>query len=244
MIRISLGNVGSGKTASEVREIFHNPLHRKYFSNIITNLKHCHVLKPEYIIKKIQIGTTKSGVPIYDYKLNLDFWKNQKEPLNIVLDEAHAIVDSRRSMSKPNQIITSWQSAIRRIIGATESGYGELVYVTQLLYSIDNRVRDLATQIRYHICHFQKTCKNCGASWRENTEMPETIKFCPTCRSINLVKHNHIIEVFKFVSVANYEAWKFNGVTTFYQRYLIYDIEKYFENYDTLQWENLFEEYR
>ena len=53
MIRISLGNVGSGKTVSEVREIFINKFHRKTYSNIKTKLNHQINLTHDMIIKKL-----------------------------------------------------------------------------------------------------------------------------------------------------------------------------------------------
>ncbi|MCX6709794.1 MAG: hypothetical protein NTV63_02450 [Candidatus Woesearchaeota archaeon] len=105
MIRISLGNVGSGKTANEVREISLNPFRRKIYTNIVIKekkLPHVERMKPEYIIEKelLRQKKTQDGslVNIYDYKLNMDFWKNIDEPICIVLDEFHNIANARASM--------------------------------------------------------------------------------------------------------------------------------------------------
>lgn len=247
MIRISLGNVGSGKTASEVREMMLNASRRTTYTNVKTKIKHGRLLEPSMIIKKEQVDTIKkkSGEvqPVFDYKLNVEYWKSIKEPINVVLDEAHSIMNSRRAMSKTNVIITDWLALIRRVLGQSESGYGELVFITQLPNRIDVIAREMAHQVRYHVCHFQKTCKKCGTTWRENSEMPESIWICPSCGDDRLRKHSHQIEVWHFSSMKEFEMWREFGQKNFYKHYLINDIEKYFPLYDTLQWDNLFGEY-
>lgn len=180
--------------------------------------------------------------PIYKQSLNVDFWKEIKEPINVILDEAHSIVNARRAMSKTNQIVTDWIALIRRVLGQTEAGVGEMVFITQLPNRIDSIARDMAHQVRYHVCHFMKTCRSCGSSWRENSEMPESIFIC-NCGSTNIKKHSHSIEVYKFKGMEAYNAYKDFGQKAFYAHYFITDIEKYFPLYDTLQWDNLFGEY-
>ncbi|MDX1373497.1 MAG: zonular occludens toxin domain-containing protein, partial [Nitrososphaeraceae archaeon] len=140
MIRISLGNPGSGKTACEVREMILNRSKRHVYTNINIKKKRTHphikLLKPEYIIqkeiKKIISSGKNKGTSIYDYTLNTDFWKSITDPINVVLDEAHTIVNARRSMSKINILVTDWLALIRRVLGQSASGYGELVLITQL----------------------------------------------------------------------------------------------------------------
>lgn len=247
MIRISLGNVGSGKTVSEVREIYLNQFRRKTYSNIKTKLKHQIDLSPEMIIKRTVVGSKKrrSGEEeaIYESKLNVEFWQSIKEPINVVLDEAHSIINARRAMSKTNIILNDWLALVRRILGEREGGYGELVYITQLPRRIDPIARDMAHQVRYHICHYRKACKRCGMRWQENSEMPEGLNECPHCGNWQLKKFNHQIEVYRFQSMQHYEAWRDFRQKTFYSHYFITDIEKYFPLYDTLQFDNLFSEY-
>lgn len=244
MIRISLGNVGSGKTACEVREMALNRLNRKIYSNIITKIPHCMALSSDMIVQKniVSVKKTRQGEerPVYDLTLNVDYWKNIKEPINVVLDEAHSIMNSRRSMSKANILISDWLALIRRVLGATSEGYGELVLVTQLRNRIDIIARDMAHQIRYHVCHFNKRCRRCGISWSESSEQPEGQWSCLSCGSTELVKEGHVIEVWHFQGFDMYDAWKEFGQKSFYKHYYITDIEKYFHLYNTLQWDNLF----
>ncbi len=245
MIRISLGNVGSGKTAMEVREIALNKTHRKTYSNIMTKIDDQINLVPSMIIKKVVVGVKKNtGEDITDLQLNVEFWKNVKKPINIVLDEAHSIINSRRSMSKANILMTDWLSLIRRVIGAAESGYGEVVFITQLPKRIDTIVRDMATQVRYHVCHYVKSCLKCGTYWQENSETPEGLWSCPSCNHWKIKKHSHTVEVWHFDSIVSYEGWKEGWVTNnFYKHYFVTDIEDYFGLYDTFQWDNLFNDF-
>lgn len=247
IIRISLGNVGSGKTATEVREMALNKMHRKTYTNIQTKIKHCELLQASMIIDKKQISTSKkrdgTETPVYEMKLNVDFWKNMTEPVNVVLDEAHSILNSRRSMSKTNVLITDWLALVRRVLGQTESGEGELVFITQLQGRIDTIAREMAHQVRYHICHYIKTCKKCGCSWQENSDMPEGLLECPKCLCYRIIKHSHKIEVRKFSSIERFDSWKTFGNKSYYDRYYIKDITNYFSLYNTLQWDNLFGEF-
>ena len=244
MIRISLGNVGSGKTLTEVREMFINKSNRKYYSNIKTKLKHQFDIKPSMIInkeiikeKKLRSGETEA---VYKFSLNTQFWKNIKEPINVVLDEAHAIINARRSMSTKNIIVNDWLSLLRRVLGQSESGYGELVLITQLFNRIDNIARDMATQIRYNVCHYSKICKDCGNMWNETSECPEQLWHCGRCGRSNIKKINYSVEVWHFENSNNYLAWKLYGQKSYYSHYFIKNIEKFFPLYNTLQWENMF----
>lgn len=249
MIKIILGNVGSGKTAFAVREMYLNHNNRKTYSNITTKIKHQVNISPEMIIKKTQVDTRKKRTgeiePVYEYKLNIDYWKNIKEPINVILDEAHSIVNARRSMSKTNIIITDWLALIRRVLGQTEQGYGELVFITQLSNRIDIIARDMATNVIYTICHYLKTCSKCGTTWQENSELPEPLSYCinNNCRAYSIKKHTHYLELWHFAGMPMYQMWKEWGQKSFYKHYFIKDIEKYFKFYSTLQWDNLFSEF-
>lgn len=238
---------GSGKTVSAVREMYLNENNRITYSNIVTKLKTQINIDPTMIIKKEIVDTKKkrSGElePVYKTTLNIDFWKNIKEPINVILDEAHTIINSRRAMSKINVIVSDWLSLIRRVLGQTESEAGELIFISQLPKRIDSIARDMATQIRYHRMHYAKSCKECSASWQEDSEMPETINKCPLCNSFQLLRHSFTLEVWNFTSMQMFEMWKDWEQQSFYKHYYVRDIEKYFKYYDTLQWDNLFSEY-
>ena len=250
MIKILLGNVGSGKTACAVRDMYLNSAHRVTFSNIKTKLPSCKIIKADMIVKNeiVDHKKKKSGElePVYKKVLNVDYWKQavkDYKSINVTIDEAHTIYNARRSMSSQNIIFSEWVSLIRRVLGATESGSGELCFITQLPNRIDIIAREIATQVRYHICHYYKTCRKCMVRWQETSEMPEPVFICPRCGSTKILKHSHSIEVWHFANMQNFQGWKEWGMkNTFYKHYLINDIEAYFPLYDTLQWDNLFSE--
>ncbi len=243
MIRLSFGNPGSGKTACEVREIFLNKNNRKTYSNIQTKgIKHNITIKPEMIVQKKEKGQSRKGEIKYDLALNTEFWKGIKEPINVVLDEAHTLVNPRRSMSKVNIILTDWLALVRRVLGQTSAGYGTLVLISQLPNRIDVIAREMATQVRYHLCHYIMTCNKCRHSWGEDSDMPEPRPNCPRCGNQDLKKHHHRIEVWCFDGISSFLAWKTLGQDTYYDHYMVKDIEKYFPHYDTLQWDNMFSE--
>ena len=245
LIKIYLGNVGSGKTASAVREMFINENRKKTYSNIVTKLKNQININPSMIIKQEIVDTKKkrSGElePVYKYKLNTEFWKSIKEPIDCIIDEAHSIINSRRAMSKINVIVTDWIALIRRVLGSSDEG--SLVFISQLERRLDPIARDMATQVRYHLMHYLKTCQECFLQWQEHSEMPETLGICPRCRTNTLLKSNHTVEVWHFTSIQSYQFWKDYGQDSFYKHYFIKDISKYFQYYSTLQWDNLFSEF-
>lgn len=247
MITVYTGNIGSGKTLSAVREMSLEK-RRKIYTNIKTKLKHCKLISPEMIIKKDMVKTIKkrdgSGTlePVYEYKLNKDYWQGIKEPISVVLDEIHSIMDSRRAMSKTNKILNDWLSLLRRVLGQSEAGYGELVLITQLSRRLDVIAREMAHQIRYHVCYYKKRCRKCGCTWQENSEMPEPLEDCPRCVSWNIYKLSHVIYVYCFDSMEKFNFYRDTGTKTFYKCYY-FPAEKYFKLYDTLQWDNLFDDY-
>lgn len=241
-----LGNLGSGKTACMVRELALNPSRRMTYSNIITkNIKTNTLIKPEMIIEKELLHTKKTGEESYKYHLNVDFWKNivkKHTSINVILDEAHTLVDSRRSMSKLNKVMSDFIALLRRVIGQDNTGYGELVLISQLERRLDIIAREMATQVRYHICHYRKICLKCGCKWSETNETAEKFFKCRRCKSYEIKKQQHVIEVLHFIDYAQYMNWKFSNIKSYYKRYYIQDIEKYFPLYDTLQWDNLITE--
>ncbi|MGM0495436.1 MAG: zonular occludens toxin domain-containing protein [Bacillota bacterium] len=247
MIRIVLGGVGSGKTARIVKEIVTDKTNRVYFSNIKTkktkNNKH---IDSSMIIKKEIIKGEGKKKDKEEISLNIEYWKkiNKKYgAISVVIDEAHSVLNPRRAMSKINIIMTDFLALLRRVLGSDSAGYGELVLITQLERRIDPIAREMATAVHYHICHYQKACKKCGFVWAENNEEPEPRWECLKCGSYHINKFNHIIEVFHFRNMKYYENWKEFGMRSYHRHYYIKDIEDYFGNYDTLQWENLISDY-
>lgn len=249
-IKIYLGNVGSGKTASCVREMYLNKEFRATYSNIKSNIKGMRVISPEMIAKRELIDTKKkrdgTTEPVYKLSMNTEFWKEEikkhKHGINVIIDEAHSVLNARRAMSKANIIISDWLALIRRVLGSSDAGHGDLILISQLPRRLDPIARDMATQIRYHICYYRKTCKKCSKTWTEHSELPEPFQNCPYCNSFYLKKHSHKILVLHFDSFNKFEVFKELTQPTYYKRYFVLDIEKYFPMYDTLQWDNLFSE--
>lgn len=249
MIKIVLGNVGSGKTASIVRYMKNNP--QKYFiTNIDTygeEFKHVFKLKAEMIIKKTDKKVKRNGKNVNKYKLNIDFWKKiikEFKNINIIIDEAHIFFNPRRSMSRLNIIMTDFLALLRRVLGSSDIG-GELILITQLSRRLDIISREMATDVEYCINHYKKTCDNCRLTWIENNEMPNKADKCPRCRDFHIKKHSLQIEVYRFQNMDYFLRWYDTGgvYKSYYDRYLITDIEKVFNNYDTLQFTDMFTEF-
>lgn len=247
MISIWLGNVGSGKTASAVRELIMNDSGRLTYSNIITKkISNNRLLSRDMIIKKEVVGQKKNGDLIYDRKLNIEFWEDLKksgEALNVIIDEAHTLVNPRRAMSKQNIIMTDWIALLRRILGSNDAGYGQLIMISQLRRRIDPIAREMSNLFVYHVCHYTKSCLKCGFGWSENNETAEPIFKCPKCNSSKIKKHSHILEVWKFNSEQAYLGWREYSQNTYFAHYYLTDIERVFPHYDTLQWDNLISDY-
>lgn len=248
MITIYLGNVGSGKTACYVRELALNRAKRPTFSNIVTNgIKNNIILSSDMIIRKIvEEPATKRSKKRVTYKLNTDFWKNVSKKyggINIALDEAHTLMNARRSFSKINIVMNDFLALIRRILGSTESGAGELTLITQFPQRIDSIARMMATSVHYHVCHYRKVCNICGTYWAENSNTPEKVWTCPKCDSPAITKTNHVIEVWHFANMGCYEQWAYMHEKSYHKHYFVTDIETYFPMYSTLQWENLITEH-
>ena len=249
-IRIYIGNVGSGKTASYVREMMLNPSNRKIYSNIITKKIPNNIpFTRDMLIKKEIVKEIKRRngdiEAVYKKSFNSDYWKEviEKEKcINVCIDEAHTILNARNFNSQTNKAMSDFLALCRRILGSNPAGEGELTLITQLDRRIDVIAREMATNIRFHRCHYQKSCQKCGYTWNETNDDPEPIFECPSCRSFKIVKHNHRIEVYHFANINAYTGWKEFGLKTFHRHYFINDIEDYFKFYSTYQWENLLSE--
>lgn len=246
MIRLFIGNLGSGKTAYAVKELFNNDFNRVTYSNIITKgIPNNILINNEMIFTKVPIKTKKDGTVMYDLKINYDFWKDavrKHKKINILLDEAHHFLNARRSSSKINVKMTEFIAMLRRIIGGMHENYGVLTLITQLDNRIDIIARDMSTKIMYFRCYYKKSCIKCGYTVIEDNEYPEPMFYCPMCRN-NMKMHSHTLHVFYFANGTDFLMWRFRGVNTYYQQKIIRNISKIFGKYDTLQQENLISEY-
>lgn len=247
MIKIYLGNVGSGKTACCVREMFLKRKYRTTYTNIRTSIRGMNLIDSSMIVKKEIINHVKRAgklEPVYSMTLNTEFWKQQarqhENGINVIIDEAHTVLNARRSMTKGNTIMTDWLALIRRVLGSSTGTSGDLILISQLPNRIDLIARDMATEIRYHVCLYSVTCKKCGLAWHEHSELPEACDACPRCQSWRLRRHGHKIFVMHFSGMHDFMLFRDMQQKTFYKKYFVTDIEKYFKMYDTLQWDNLF----
>jgi len=136
MIKIIVGGIGSGKTLSVVKDVLmrKQPIFTNFqlFNIEHTRLRYQHLFVMDDEDKRI-LG------------LNYDFWKSQKGGFDIILDEFHNLMASRRSMSKRNIYLSDWLSQIRKILG--ESERNNLYLLTQKLRRIDINSRDLAHEV-------------------------------------------------------------------------------------------------
>nr|NIQ16234.1 AAA family ATPase [Candidatus Dadabacteria bacterium] len=209
-ITISLGNLGSGKTATEVKEMYNNwQFH--YYSNIDVNLKNAKIISAKDIIIKEVIGTKKSGEEITKYKPNKEYWRKINKPAVIVIDEAHLLLNPRKSMTKINVGVTDWLALLRKIVSDSKFT-GRLVLITQLANRLDNIAVQMATRVKWHICHYTKECDNCRTKYYENSDFPKPLMKCPYCESINLTKKGFKVEVWEFPSMNKYKEWQFGFI--------------------------------
>jgi len=247
MIRIILGNIGSGKTASTVRW-----MRERKDRTIVTNInvhgkdfKHVIPLKPEMIIKEEITGVKKSGEPIIKLSLNVEFWKKfakKYSKVMVVIDEAHTFFNPRRSMSKLNVIMTDFLALLRRVLGSDSSG-GELVLITQLSRRLDIIAKDMSTYVQFCVHHYVTRCSKCGFQWSENNEQPLKAHDCHMCKSYKIEKVQNMIEVWEFRNIKEYERFEEYNEKSYFRHYLIKDIRRIFGNYDTLQWDDLLSKY-
>lgn len=242
MISLYLGNVGSGKTASAVREIIRNPTKHTIFTNIeltkkihrVRSLEPAHIFNFEYNEKKGR------DMPA---SVNKEFWKKQTGAVSVILDEVHTLLNARKPGAKVNIIMSDWLALIRRVLGSAESGEGQLILISQLPRRIDVIAREMANLIKYHICHYVKRCQTCGVAWRESSRTNEPSWICPSCRGLDIKKTRFIVEVYSFNNIFDFNNWDAFGIKTWYNHYYITDIEKTFKSYNTKSWDNLLSEF-
>ena len=251
MIRIFLGNVGSGKSISCVRDMKMNE-DEIFFSNIITKsrgkdkLGNNHIIDRSDLIKKDLIKTLKNGEEVFKLKFNKEQWMQYREDygkFNVVLDEFHTLMSSRDFSTRQNKVMGDFLALIRKIC-SDSTGDSTLTLISQLDNRIDVNARNMATEVRYHICLYDKVCEKCGAYWGEHSELPpfQKKKRCPNCESKKLKLINHQIMVHYFDSMSHYQDWKYGGINTKIQTHIINNIDEYFGMYNTYQITNLISE--
>lgn len=243
MIRIFLGNPGSGKTLSCVADMLKNNKGIVTYSNILTNKIPNNIpFTREMLIKEEYNEKGK----LLKQSLNVEFWQEaikKHKAINIIIDEAHTVFNARRSMSKNNIIMTDFLALIRRMIGSKSTKHGTLTLISQLHNRLDNISRDMATQVRYHLYNSCKRCLKCNLHWFETNLSQEELFICPRCNSKRIDEYNNYIDVWCFTCMDDYLKWKEFGVRTFYDFYRMTDPTKYFKYYDTLQLDNLISHY-
>jgi len=239
MIKLYLGNVGSGKTACAVREMMLNKKHIHYYTNISTTKKHPHIHKitAENLIKK-EITYGKLGKKNVSLSFNKEFWINIPKPISIVIDEAHIFLNPRRSMSKLSQIMLDFVSLARRF-SESSTHQGDLIFITQLGNRVDYIIREMSHHVVTHVCFFTSECMKCGLSWNENSNLAEPIELCPSCGHYRINKKNHKIVQTHYASIGHYENARDFGSKTYYRRMQVNDIQETFGKYDSLQWDDL-----
>lgn len=256
MIRLIIGNVGSAKTSSAVRYMKNHP-EKRFITNIQVRGKgfsHVKHLSPDMIIHKEPVINTNGsqaisrGKPVYEYSLNTEFWKKElksgKGSLNVILDEAHNILNSRRSLSKINEVMTDFLALLRRVLGSVDADTGELVLISQLSRRLDIIAKEMANMVEYTIHHYKKYCKDCDLHWSENNEIPEPFYNCPCCGSTRIERYAPVVETFSFKGTEQFERWYYGGMKTYFRRYFIKDIYKVWGNFDTLQFDDMISQYR
>ena len=238
--------MGSGKTANCVRDMVMNQTKTSYYTNIIPKRPKqtpwIHTINSSMIFKKTtEENPSGRGKPKTKIEFNKEYWDKIPRPISFVYDEAHEIFSARNSMSVINRVMANMTAMARRICGEGRND-SDLVYVTQLDRRIDVIAREMATLIKYHVMHYFVTCKKCGLSWAETSEMPEKAKVCCRCGHYLLSRSNFVIEVTHYANIKAYDAWRDFGIPTHHMKYYITDIEKYFPFYSTMQWEGLFDD--
>ncbi len=220
-----------------------NPAQRTTYSNIkTTKIKSNKVISPEMIIKKELLRVKRDGTEVFKKTLNVKYWQKitKKEgSINVILDEAHTLINSRRAMSDTAKVLTDFLALLRRVLGADSRGEGKLILISQLERRLDPIAKEMANLVKYHVCHYTKICPTCGLKFIENNEIPDPIYRCPKCGGYGLERKDFKVEVYEFKNMELYSSWFYGGMKTYFKRYIIADIEKVFSHYNTLQWDNL-----
>ena len=77
----------------------------------------------------------------------------------------------------------------------------------------------------------------------ENNETADKVRYCKVCDDHRIDKIKCNIEIYKFASVDKYTVFSEFGAKSYYKHLLIRDIERVFDKYDTLQWDDMFTDF-
>jgi len=213
MIKIICGGIGSGKTLKATKSIIDS--HYITFGNYkILNKNNYHRLKFSDIILQED----------KNLRLNWEFWKTTTKKyggFNIVLDEIHNIMHSRRSMSKNNIILSQWVAQIRKVLGSSEKH--DFICISQETDRIDSSIRDLTNEIVY--------CDKFISNTRLKTKVQQDGKTC--FKELNKVW----VFCYHFLGsgcLNRYNAFRIGGAKTYdYVSYFLGN--PYFQFYDSYE---------
>ena len=242
-IMLYMGYLGSGKTLSAVRNAAFSPMNTytniKVKRQITTTLITKHQILKEEVTKEKKDGTKE-----YGYSVNFDYWELQKKKhrngFNIVIDEAHSIIDARTSMSKINRAAKKWASSLRKIISCRD-GVGDVTFVSQLPRGVDVWVKELCNQYRWHEYFSKRQCKYCKTIYLFSSSSEEPQERCPSCDMGSFNELGSKMIVYRFKTIEDVEAYINFGAKTYYVADVINNPSYFYKYYDTYQIENLFE---
>lgn len=154
MIIIIIGNVGTGKTVSMIRQMLirinaykkaiNAGATKKPYKAVINfnvpKIKQTYRIKIEDIVlEKYEEKISPTGKKVSKLKkvVNWGFWENLRDKYNydIFLDEFNSVVNARDSNTANNKIISKWLFQIRKILGSSE--LNNIYIVTQHQNQID-----------------------------------------------------------------------------------------------------------
>lgn len=153
MIRIFVGNIGSGKSLSAIRVMKLRNQHT--FCNQGLKFDKAHRMKVTDIVEQV-IDEPEEGSKAKAktrLEVNWKFWVEQTtkyKHYDIFLDEIASFMGARNSMTGFSKKAMEWIAQIRKILG--ESELNDIILVSQKLDGIDITIRDFA----HEITHCQK----------------------------------------------------------------------------------------
>ena len=148
MIKIILGNIGSGKTLTAVMKM--KQMGEIIFTNIDVKGDNIIRLRYDMIIKDVIVGERKDGSQITKKAVNWEFWREalgKYGNFHIVIDEIANVFSSRRSMHSGSVCFQQWVAQIRKITGSSEKCH--FIVITQEISRVDVALRELAQEIIY-----------------------------------------------------------------------------------------------
>lgn len=214
MIIAIIGGIGSGKTITAVKEIV-----ERSQSNfpIFTNFSTRNINKVRRL--KVQDIVTGKGTKM---NVNYAFFRDSLKKYNrfdIVLDEVHNLVHSRRAMSRFNTTLSKWIAQIRKMMGDSEKNH--IYIISQNLMRIDVAWRDLIHTIVY--------CEK----MEMNDEIP-TIVYQHNKKKTKSLKRVYVVNALfsGHNCIDKFQQYVLNGLKT-YDRRSYFLANPYYQYFDT-----------